>query len=442
MSAQLTWRLRWKLSVMWALQWGITGAILTYLPLYFYGKNVTPEQLGKLMAVSAVGLWIAPFVVGQICDRWLSTEKYLAISHFVGGLLLLAIPIATDIFSETGRHFNAILILVGLHASAYFPTIPLASSLSFKHLPDPEKQFGSVRVWGTVGWVLAGLSLSLWLGRTEATEWLLTKYPSWKPTLEILAKKLYWVANPSSDDCFKLAALLSFSLSGFCVFLPATPPTPSKRGTIAPIKTLSLFKQRGFSTLICTTFLLAIAVPFYALAVPKLIQQLGIHSNWVPMVMTIGQISEFPALLLLAFFLKRFGLKTTFALGMIAWVVRYFMFSMEQPMWLILSGVALHGICHVFLIVVIQLYVDAQCDTDIKASAQNLFTFITMGIAMPIGFVAGGIIEQWNTNPVTKITNYQNLFSIPAIFILAILIVFWFLFRVEKNTPQQVQPEE
>ncbi len=446
MSAQLRWQLRWKLSVLWALQWGITGAILTYLPLYFKEKNISPEQLGQLMAVSAVGLWIAPFVVGQICDRWLGTEKYLAISHLLGGFLLLAIPIATDLHAAEGRHFNVLLILVGLHAAAYFPTIPLASSLSFKHLSDPEKQFGSVRIWGTVGWVLAGLSLSFWLGRTEATEWITTNYPSWKPTFETLAKKLYWVAAPASDDCFKLGALLSFTLSAFCVFLPSTPPARSQKGTIAPIKTLSLFKQRGFTTLILTTFLLAVAIPFYSLAVPKLIEQLGVHSNWVPAVMTIGQLSEFPALLLLAFFLKRYGLKTTFALGMIAWIIRYFFFAMEQPLWLILFGISLHGICHVFLIVVIQLYIDSQCQSDIKASAQNLFAFITMGIAMPIGFVLGGKLEQLSTNAATGATSYRILFTTPAALILVVLVVYWYFFHVDdgkqaENSPPTNSPE-
>jgi len=139
MAPQLRWHLRWRLSVLWALQWGITGAVLTYLPLYFQEKQLSPEQLGKLMAVSAVGLWVAPFIVGEVCDRWMATQKYLAVSHFVGGLLLLAIPIAADLYNpNTGEYFNALLVLVGLHAAAYFPTIPLASALSFHHLQHPE----------------------------------------------------------------------------------------------------------------------------------------------------------------------------------------------------------------------------------------------------------------------------------------------------------------
>ena len=153
MSAGLTRSIRWRLSILWFLEWGITGAILTYLPIYFTHNGLSVTQLGQLMAVSAVGLWVAPFVVGQVCDRWLATERYLAIAHFIGGCALVAIPAATESFQpETGEGFGILLLLVGLYAAAYFPTIPLASSLTFRHLPNRDEDFGKVRIWGTVGW--------------------------------------------------------------------------------------------------------------------------------------------------------------------------------------------------------------------------------------------------------------------------------------------------
>ena len=111
MSARLSWTLRWRLSVLWALEWAITGATLTYLPLYFTENNLTFQQIGQLMAVSAVGLWVAPLVVGQICDRWMPSEKYLAVSHFVGGTTLILIPIATKMYQQTGTNFSALIIM-------------------------------------------------------------------------------------------------------------------------------------------------------------------------------------------------------------------------------------------------------------------------------------------------------------------------------------------
>lgn len=431
MPARVSWNLRWRLSVLWALQWSITGAILTYLPLYF-SEYLSRDELGQLMAVTAVGLWVAPFVVGQVCDRWLASEKYLAISHFVGGLTLISIPIATQEFNpDTGENFTPLLLLMGLYAVAYFPTVPLATALSFRHLPDPDSQFGKVRIWGTVGWVLAGLLLSLWLGRDAAHEWLVANFPQWQQPAESLQNAMSWMSAPSSSDCFYIAAVLSFALSSFCVFLPSTPPARSKRGTIAPLQTLKMFRNPTFSMLIAVSFLLAMVVPFYTLEVPQLlVKKMGFSSNWVPALMTIGQISEFPALLLLPMCLKRFGLKATFALGMSAWFLRYAMFAFADSKVLILTGIAFHGVCHVFIIIVIQLYVDSKCRSDLRASAQNLFAFITMGIAMPLGFLISGKLGDFLTDA-KGVTNYHALFSIPAAVVLLLLVVYCKWFRLE-----------
>jgi MFS family permease len=439
MSQRLKWRLRWRLSVLWALEWAITGAILTYMPLYFQEIGLSSELLGQLMAVTAIGLWVAPLIVGQVCDRWMASEKYLAVSHFVGGLTLLSIPIATEMYKETGENFSALIVLVGLYAVMYFPTVPLASALTFRHLADPDEQFGKVRIWGTVGWVLAGLSLSLWLGRADAHDWVISRYPATGPILTELRYAFAWVSAPSSSDCFRIGAILSFALSSFCVFLPASPPSRASRGAIAPLETLRMFRERTFTVLIATSFLLSIVVPFYTLEVPKLLDQLGYDNNWIPAVMTIGQISEFPALLLLAMCLKRFGLKAAFALGMAAWLVRYVFFAFEDPTWLILSAIALHGVCHVFLIIVVQLYVDSRCRPDLRASAQNLFAFITMGIGMPIGFLAGGKLSQWANDAGTGETNYHIFFGIPAAVILVLLLAYWRWFQLDTAEPAAEQ---
>lgn len=430
----LGWHLRWRLSVLWALQWGITGSILTYLPLYFAEKDLTREQIGQLLAVSAVGLWLAPLIVGQVCDRWLATEKYLALAHFVGGVTLFSIPIATDVYQQTGENFAALTVLVGLFAAAYFPTIPLASSMTFRHLTNPDAQFGGVRIWGTVGWVLAGLSLSLWLGRDEAYMAFLRTFPSTMVRMEELRSAFSWMTEPSSSDCFRIAALLSFALSSFCVFLPATPPARKTSGAVAPLQTLSLFRKSSFSFLIGVSFVLAAVVPFYTLAVPEMLEARGYHSNWVPAVMTIGQVSEFPALLLLPFCLRRLGLKRTFACGMAAWLVRYAAFAVGSPEWLIITGIALHGVCHVFLIIVIQLYVDSQCPADLRASAQNLFAFLTMGIAMPLGFWFSGRLADWSADATTGQLDPRIFFTVPAGIVLLLLVVYMRWFRLFGET--------
>jgi hypothetical protein len=151
--------------------------------------------------------------------------------------------------------------------------------------------------------------------------------------------------------------------------------------------------------------------------------------------MTIGQISEFPALLLLAFCVRRLGMRRTFLIGMTAWLARYVIFAVTTDLAAVLTAIAMHGICHVFLIIVIQLYVDAVCRPDVRASAQNFFAFMTMGIGMPAGFLLGGKLAQWSVDPVTKIVSYELLFSTPAVVILIVMIAFSRLAGLWSRSP-------
>ncbi len=232
MSAHLSRKLRFRLSVLWLLEWGITGALLTYLPLYFTHNGLKLHETGPVLAIGAIGLWVSPLVVGQLCDRWIAAQRYMAIAHFLGGVTLLAIPKATDLYRQTGAGYWFILTLFGLFAIVYLPTIPLASALTFRHLTDPKTQFGGVRVWGTVGWVLAGIGLTLWLEQRDVAAWLRSHFPATAPTVLGISKRFWFLPAPSSSDCFRIGAILSFALSSFCAFLPNTPPLHTPRDGI------------------------------------------------------------------------------------------------------------------------------------------------------------------------------------------------------------------
>jgi hypothetical protein len=327
MPGTLKWNLRWRLSVLWFLEWGITGAVITYLPIYWDSINLTKSQQAQLGAVTAVGLWIAPFVVGQVADRWLAIEKVLAISQFVGGIALYAMATGMELYQETATNFESLLWLSGIFACAYLPTVPLVSALCFRHLPDPDAQFGKVRVWGTVGWMAASLSLSFWLDRQQVFDWLGSRYPDW--SIVDSSRTLFrMLPDAAPSDCFRMSAILSFALSSFCIFLPHTPPAKAPRGNVAPLAVLSMFRDRTFTLFMAVSFLLAVGVvPLYNTAVPPLLAQLGVQPSWVPTVMLIGQLSEFPALLLLSLCLRYLGLKLTFALGIAAWALRYGLFA-------------------------------------------------------------------------------------------------------------------
>jgi MFS family permease len=416
---KLKWNLRWRLSVLWLLEWGITGTVITYLPIYWESIRLSKHQQSQLAAVMAVGLWLAPFVVGQLADRWLAIEKVLAISHFVGGISLYALAMGMDLYSETAGNFQSLLWLAGIFAVAYIPTVPLVSALCFRHLPDPEGQFGKVRVWGTVGWMIGGLALSFWLERDDVFKWLREHHPDWMIAQSI--REFFWMLpRPVDSDCFRMSAILSFALSSFCIFLPHTPPAKTPRGQFAPLVVLGMFRDKTFSLFIGISCLLAVlVVPLYNLAVPTLLSELGIKGNWVPTVMLIGQVSEFPALIFLSYLLRHWGLKTIFALGIAAWALRFGFFAIGAPWSLVMTGLALHGVCHVFLMIVAQLYFDSQCSKDLRASAQNLLTFLTLGIGFPLGTLLGGVLRE------TFKDSSAKLFSAPAVAALVLMAVFW-----------------
>jgi predicted MFS family arabinose efflux permease len=419
MASRLKWNLRWRLSVLWLLEWGITGTLLTYLPIYWESISLSKQQQSHLYAVMAVGLWLAPFVVGQVADRWLAMEKLLAISHFVGGMTLYALATAMELYKETAANFQSLLWLIGIFAVAYIPTMPLVSALCFRHLPDPDAQFGKVRVWGTVGWMLGGLSLSFWLEREQVFAWIRAHHADWA-FADSFREVFHMLPRPSKSDCFRMSAILSFALSSFCVFLPHTPPARTPRSQVAPLAVMGMFRDRTFALFIGISCLLAVLVlPLYNMAVPPLLENLGVEGNWVPTVMLIGQVSEFPALLLLSVLLRRAGLKAIFAMGIAAWALRYGLFALGAPWSLVLTALALHGVCHVFLIIVAQLYLDSQCSKDLRASAQNLLSFVTLGIGLPLGTLLGGVLrERFKDDPLV-------LFGTPALAAILLLFVFW-----------------
>jgi MFS family permease len=178
--------------------------------------------------------------------------------------------------------------------------------------------------------------------------------------------------------------------------------------------------------------MLALVIPLYNLAVPPLLKQYGFRQDWIPAVMTIGQISEPPALLLMAVFLKRFGLKFTFGVGIAAWLVRYLLFAFHAPQSWILAGIALHGICHVFLVIVIQIFLDAECPKDLRNSVQNVFAFLTLGVAMPIGLLLSRPLIEYCTAPDAAghdVVDFRSVFLAASFVLAALMLAFWWWFE-------------
>ncbi len=413
--------LRRKLSWMMFLQYAIWGAWLPLLWPYLSGHlGFEPGQIGWIFAVGAVGALLAPFVAGQIADRWFATERFLGISHILGGILVWQSPGL--------RSFESFLIFSLLYSVVYSPTLPLTNSLAFHHIPDRDRDFGRVRVWGTVGWICAGIAIG---------QWLAFKHSPSEGTREIIAA----AQKAGMADAFRLSALLGILLGIFCFFLPHTPPKKGKDKLAFKEATLEVIHSRPLLVL----FLLAVPVScihqFYFVHTAGFLGsfQLGL-SSWINKIfgvgggglMTVGQMSEILVLSSIPFFIRRFSRKTLLSLGLLAYAIRMAFFAYVDvlpfpPLVSLILGVAMHGLCFGFFIFLTFMIVDELCTPDVRASAQSLYNLVIVGIGIIVGSKFADMVASWAMSEGGKM-NYQKLFSVPmwgALACLVILLLFY-----------------
>jgi nucleoside transporter len=418
---KLAWSLRWRLSALWLLQFAIWGSWFTYAPRYLEISDISELQRGLLFASMGIALWLAPLVAGQVADRWLATQHALALCHAVGALLLWCLA--------SVKSFGGMLLLAPLYAMVYVPTWALASSLTFRHLPDRDRQFGAVRLWGTVGWVGAGWMFGLWLG-----------WGDYLIPAEGRITQLLGAIAPQDSDCFRQAAIFSLLLSALCLRLPHTPPRRRSGGGVAPLAVLEMLREPSFAFFALVCLLLATALPVYFLTIAPFLHDLGVADHWLTPVQTLGQASEVPTLLLLPLALRYLGFKKTFTVGVAAWALRFLIFSLGEPHWLVIASIALHGVCHVFILITAQLYVDARCPRDVRASAQNFLGVIAFGIGLPIGYVLAGLLTSYYTSE--NVTDYRHVYLVSTLTIAALLAAFWLFFREPDRAVEQRMIEE
>lgn len=357
MSVSLPLSIRVRLSVMMFFQFFIWG--IWYVPMSSYLSTLGFEGADVGDAYSTVnwGAILAPFFVGMIADRFFPAEKVLGVLHILGGLLLYAAAQAT---TPVGVFWTLLA-----YASAYMPTLALVNTIAFHQMTDPGKQFPSVRVLGTIGWIVAGLLVDALEAGASATPFL-------------------------------LGAGVSIGMGLYSFALPSTPP--KSRGvkvTVAHVlnlDALKLMKDRSFAVLVTASLLVSIPLAFYYAFTHQFLTGVGIEKPTAKMGL-FGQGSEIGFMLLLPAFLARLGIKKTMLLGMLAWTTRYVLFAMgaSGPVaGLLILGIALHGVCYDFFFVTGQIYVDRKAPRPLQASAQGLITLVTYGIGMLIGSIASG----------------------------------------------------
>lgn len=401
--------IRWRLSAMMFLQYLIWGAWSPVLSAYLEKIGFSGVQSGWIYALLPLGCMIAPFAGGQLADRYVSTEKLLAVLHLVGGVLLGVMAVTTS--------YRGMATLMFVWSLVYAPTLALTNSITFHHLPDAEKKFGLVRVFGTLGWIGAGLALT-------GMRWA---WPEGLPGL-------------GGSDSLWLAAVASVVLGVFSFALPHTPPAKTGQSPWAFLSALRMLRDPSFAIFIVIALVVSTELMFYYVLTAPFLQSIGVSSENVPAVMTLAQAAEIGTMLLLPWMLEKWGVRKTLAFGIIAWPIRYAIFAYGQPKGVVIAALTLHGICYVCFFVVCFIYVNSVATADIRASAQAFITFVVLGLGMFLGSIFAGWIRDTFTvggTPEAPIVDYRNVFLVPCALTVLCAIVFLVAFREKQPAPAE-----
>jgi nucleoside transporter len=392
-----------RLGIMMFLQYAIWGAWAPVLSSYLINDvGFSGGQVGWIYALLPLATIISPFVAGQVADRYFSSEKVIGFLAFTGGLLLVAVSRTTD--------YTVMLVLMLAYSLLYAPTLALTNSIAMINLKDSEREFGGIRVWGTLGWIAAGWALTGWR----------------------------WLGDNASvpvaqGDTLLLAGVISIVMGAQSLTLPHTPPAKEGVNPWAFLESLKMLRAKQFAIFVGITFVVATELEFfYILTAPFLeSDRIGVSSTNVPAVMTVAQFAEiFVMAFLLSWFLKKYGMRKTLAVGVVAWPLRYIMFAIGTPAWLVIASLALHGFCYVFFFVAAFIYVDKVAPPDIRASAQGLIAIVALGFGRFLGSLFAGKIRDVFTTGAD--TNWTYVFLVPCALTLLCAVVFLLFFREEE----------
>ena len=393
---------------MMFLEFFIWGAWFVTLGT-FLGNNLkaTDGEIALAFSTQSWGAIIAPFVIGIIADRYFNAERILGILHLLGAVLMYLMYESTE--------FSAFYLLVLGYMILYMPTLALVNSVSFNQMTNPAKEFSMVRVFGTAGWIIAGLSISYVFNWDQGQN----------------------IGEGLLRNTFLMTAIASLILGLFSFTLPKTPPRAVSTGEvnikeILGLDSLSLFKDKNFLIFFISSVLICIPLAFYYQNANPFLVEIGMDNPTGKM--TLGQISEIAFMLLLPYFFTKFGFKKTILVAMGAWVVRYLLFAfgdVEELGFMLIVGIALHGICYDFFFVSGQIYTDSKAGEKFKSSAQGLITLATYGVGMLIGFwIAGKISTAYLLEDGKHV--WETIWMYPAGFALAVFILFAIFFKTEK----------
>ena len=406
MNAGMNQSLRWKLVGMMFLQYAVWGAWMPILGATLINRGFAPQEVGNTYAALWLACAISPFLGGQLVDRNVPSQWFLAASH---GLAAVA---AWVLAGQNGA--QSVIIGMFVWALLFAPSLGITNSIAFHHiglaLADEaarEKEFSRIRTAGTIGWITAAFALTAWMSLSGADP------------------KAKLGAIPE----LQLTALLGVAIAVFCLILPHTPPNKKANDPLAFRRAFSLFKTvPGFAVFMVISFVAATEFQFfYVLSAPYL-ETLSIPHAYIPIVKSISQIAEIVALgVLLPMWLPSKGMRWCLLIGAFAWPLRYLIFAAGQPVELVVASLALHGFGYAFVLVVQQLYVDRVAPADVRGSAQSLLTFVTLGLGNFLGSLFCGQVQGYYT--VGKVTNWVPVFILPAILTTLCAVAYALTFR-------------
>ena len=412
-----------SLSVLMFLQFFIWGAwfVSTGNLLDKHGDDWVSAR-GAIYSVCPIAAMISPLFLGLIADRFFATQKILAFLHLASGGIMFYV--ATLAGTEGADPSTYIWTMRG-YALLFMPTIALTNTIAFTHVTNQEKQFPLIRVFGTLGWIAAGMFVS-WYFNVEAERTSLTE----------------------AAFQYKVSAVASLVLGVFCFFLPHTPP-PLAGKTVSAAESLGLgslylLKRPSYLIFIISSFLICIPLMAYYALASSFVGQSGIEDAVFKM--TYGQVVEVVFMLIMPLLFLRLGVKWMLAAGMAAWVIRYGLFSAASENgveWMILSGILLHGICYDFFFVTGYIYVDKIAPPAIRGQAQGFLILVTLGVGSWVGAEAMGQIEQAYTTVVDgkAVTDWASIWQIPMWASLAVLVFFVLAFHHRKTDEPETEDE-
>lgn len=400
---------------MMFLQFAVWGAwFVVFYPYVTNKLGMTGTQAGWLIGNMALGAIFSSFFAGYLADRLMRSELLLSFCHLLGAVLLYAIAKI-----ETQDQFPILFALALIYSLLYNPTLVMANSITFRHVPDGQRDFPGIRVFGTIGWIVAGFAVDA-LFKSASVD------SAGKSTL---------IPAYMSNGPLLLASGLSAVLGVFSLVLPKTPPIAKAGDGIPMFKAFGLFRDYSFAVFFIVSLVITIALAFYYTVTPGFLPD-RVKIVDVSSTMLIGQICETVFLPLLPLLLLRIGMKWVLALGMLCWALRYLLFSQAGPEGLpylfAIVGIALHGLCFDFFFAAGFIHCDNEAPNEIKASAQALFSFLTYGVGMWLGSLLSGMLVDKYTSTATgiKTIDWTSFWLVPAGGAFACLLIFALFFRI------------